>query len=88
MKIASVADVKARLSAYMRSIHNGPLVVTKHGKPKAVLISVEDEDELERLLLAYSLRFRAILETGRKQIRQGKGVEHAEFWKKASSGKP
>ena len=35
MKIASVAEVKARLSAYLRASEEGPVVVTRNGKPVA-----------------------------------------------------
>jgi prevent-host-death family protein len=86
MKIASVADVKARLSAYLKASEEGPVIVTRNGKPVAVLIAVEDEEELERLVLAHSPRFRAILETARQQIRNGKGVDHAKFWEEMESG--
>jgi prevent-host-death family protein len=53
MKIASVADVKARLSAYVKESQEGPVVVTRNGKAIAVLLAVTDEDELERLVLAH-----------------------------------
>ena len=46
MKIASVADVKARFSAFLKASKRGPVVVTKNGKPAAVLLSVDDEDEI------------------------------------------
>ncbi len=57
MKIAPVAEVKARFSAYVQAITEGPIVVTRYGKPVAVLLSVEDGDELERLVLAYTPSF-------------------------------
>jgi len=57
MKIASVADVKARLSAYLQACEEGPVIITRNGKPAAVLLAVQDEDELERLVLAYSPNF-------------------------------
>lgn len=80
MKIAPVADVKAHFSAYLRESETGPIVVTRSGRPVAVLLSVEDEDELERLILAHSVRFRKILDVARQEIREGKGVPHEEFW--------
>ena len=82
MKIASVADVKAKLSAYLKASEEGPVVVTRNGKPVAVLLAVQDEEEIERLVLAHSTRFRAILEAGRRQIREGKGIDHEEFWQR------
>lgn len=36
MRIASVADVKAKLSGYIKASKAGPVVVTKNGKPVAV----------------------------------------------------
>ena len=61
MRIASVADVKARLSSYLKASAEGPVVATRNGKAVAVLLGVEDDDELERLLLAHSRKLRAIL---------------------------
>ena len=69
MKIAPVAEVKAQFSAYLKASVEGPVVVTRHGKPVAVLLSVEDEEELEWLMLAYTPRFQMILDTAREQIR-------------------
>jgi prevent-host-death family protein len=40
MKIASVADVKAHLSAYLKETEVGPVVVTRNGKAVAVLLAV------------------------------------------------
>ena len=85
MRIASVADIKAHFSAYLRSAARGPLVVTRNGKPVGVLLAVEDEEELERLLLAHSPRLRAILEAARKRIRAGRGIQHQDFWNQVES---
>jgi prevent-host-death family protein len=75
-----VAELKAQFSAYLRSSREGPVVVTRHGRPVAVLLSIEDEEELERLVLAYTPKFQAILEAAREQIRETGGVRHEEFW--------
>ena len=80
MKIAPVAELKAQFSAYLKSSAEGPIVVTRHGKPVAVLLSIEDEAELERLVLAYTPKFQGILEAAREQIRETGGVRHEEFW--------
>jgi prevent-host-death family protein len=80
MKIAPVAELKAQFSAYLKSSTEGPIVVTRHGKPVAVLLSIEDEDELERLVLAYTPKFQGILEAAREQIRETGGIGHEEFW--------
>jgi len=81
MKIASVAEVKAKFSSYLKASQQGPVVVTKNGKPVAVLLAVTDEDEIERLLLAHSPKFQGIIEIAEGQIREGKGVKHEDFWR-------
>jgi prevent-host-death family protein len=83
MKTTSVAEVKARLSAYIHACEEGPVIITRNGKPAAVLLAVQDEDELERLVLAYSPKFHAILEAARQQIQETGGVRHDEFWQEA-----
>jgi prevent-host-death family protein len=85
MKIASVADVKAHLSAYIKSSADELVVITKNGKPVAVLLPMEDADELERLALAYSRRFQAILHEAREQIRAGGGIAHDDFWREVEA---
>ncbi len=80
MRVASVVEVKAKLSAYMRACKDDPVVITRNGKPAAVLLAVDDQDELDRLVLAYTPKFRAILEAARKQIRETGGIKHDDFW--------
>ena len=80
MRIASVADVKARFSAYMKESETGPVVITRNGKPAAVLVNIVDEDELDGLLLAYSPKFRTILQAAREEIQHTGGIPHDEFW--------
>jgi len=82
MKIAPIADVKAKLSAYVdASEKEGPVIITRNGRPVAVLISPTDDDDLESLVLARSPRFLARIERARRSIRQGKGLPEAEFWR-------
>jgi prevent-host-death family protein len=81
MKIASVADVKAHFSEYLKESEKGAVVVTRNGRPVAVILGTEDEDEIERLILGHSKRLRAILEEARRRIREGKGIPHDEFWR-------
>lgn len=80
MRIASVADVKAHFSAYIEKCQDGPVIVTKRGRPVAVLLSMLEEDELERLILAHTPRFRRLLDAAEERIRQTGGVKHDDFW--------
>ena len=82
MRIAPLADVKARLSAYLEQCEmEGPIVITRNGKAVAVLLAPMDDDDLEGLLLARSPRFQALLDKSRGSIKAGKGLESDDFWK-------
>ena len=87
MKIASVAKIKSQFSAFLKASAAGPIVVTRNGRPVAVILGVQDEDEIERLLMAYSPRLQAILEASRKQIRAGDVLGHEEFWEEVEASR-
>src|SRR5437899_646161 len=81
MRIAPLADVKARLSAYLDECGaEGPVVITRNGKAVAVLLVPFDDDDLERLLLGRSPRFQALLNRSRQSIGEGKGLSEKNFW--------
>lgn len=80
MKIAPVATIKAKLSAYLKASEDEPIIVTRNGKPVAVILGVSDEDELERLLLAHSPRLQSLLELAKQQINATGGLTHDAFW--------
>src|SRR5271157_4290857 len=86
MKFASVADVKGRLSAYLKESQEGPVVVTRNGKAVAVLLTVTDDDELERLVLAHSPKFQELLDKSRRQIEETGGIPHEQFWQEVEAG--
>jgi prevent-host-death family protein len=85
MKIATVAAVKAQLNSYLKASTTGPVVVTRKGKAVAVLLGVENDEELERLLLAHSRKLRAILEAADRRIEEGAGIGHEAFWQQVES---
>src|SRR2546430_2722954 len=88
MKFASLAEVKARLSAYVKESQQGPVIVTRNGKAVAVLLAVTDDDELERLVLAHSPKFQALLDKSRRQIEKTGGIPHEQFWREVEAESP
>jgi prevent-host-death family protein len=69
------------LSAYLDDCGvEGPVVITRNGKPAAVLLVPYDDDDLERLMLGRSPRFQALLDRSRQSIKEGKGLSEDEFW--------
>ena len=82
MKTASMGEVKSQFSAYVKACESAPVIVTRNGKRVAVLVGIEDDDEIERVLTANSPRLQAILAKSRQSIREGLGVPRDEFWRR------
>jgi prevent-host-death family protein len=80
MKVASVAEVEADFSAYLKASQRAPVVVTHNGKPVAILLKAQDPGELERTLMGHSPKLQAILEAARSRFRAGRGIPHETFW--------
>ena len=88
MRIAPLADVKARLSAYLEQCKTeGPVVITRNGKAAAVLLAPMNDEDLESLLLARSPRLQALLAKSRESIQAGKGLSSRDFWKAVAAGR-
>jgi prevent-host-death family protein len=80
MRIASVTEFESQVSDFLKASAAGPVVVTRNGRPVAVILGVQDEDEVERLLMAHSPQLQAILERSRQQFRNGQWLSEQEFW--------
>lgn len=58
MKVESLREVKNNLSRVIEELtETGPVLITKNGKSKAVLLPVEEDTDLESLLLSGNRRF-------------------------------
>ena len=87
MKIATQQEVAADFAEYVKATKKGPVVVTSNGKPIAVLLRSESEDDLERLLMGHSPKLQSILEAARQRFRAGRGILHETFWKEVEAEK-
>ena len=85
MNIVPLADVKARFSAYVKKTQDGPIIVTKNGRPVAVLLGITDQDDLERILLANSTRFQSMLDAAERRILETGGINHADLWRQVEA---
>ena len=54
----------------------------------AVLLVPYDDEDLERLLIGRSPRFRALLDRSRKSIQEGKGLSEASLGRLKKRGSP
>jgi prevent-host-death family protein len=80
VKVATQSEVAADFAGFLKATKKGPVVVTNKGKPVAVLLNSESEEDVERLLMGHSRKLQAILEGARKRFRQGRGIPHERFW--------
>jgi prevent-host-death family protein len=85
MKTAELPDVQSDLGHYIDQIMtDGPLVITRNGRVVAVVLVPFDDEDLERLLLARSPHFQAVLQQSRQSIAEGHGLTRDDFWQVVS----
>ena len=73
MKIASVKEVKDNLSRYLKNAEQEDVVITKNGRPTAILHHL-GEDELEDYLLEHDSKFKQKIEKRWKDYLQNGGT--------------
>jgi prevent-host-death family protein len=65
MKIVALGEAKNSLSAYVNDAQHDRVLVTRHGKPAALIIGVEGED-FEDLMTRSDPKFWQMIEARRK----------------------
>ena len=78
MKSASAAKIAAQFNDYLEASREEPVLVTRNGKPVAVLLAVQDKAEAEQLALGRPRSLRSILEEANQEIEEGRGIPHAQ----------
>jgi prevent-host-death family protein len=73
MKTIDIAEATGSLSEYARQIRRGPVVVTRRGRPVAVVVAVTGVD-IETLSLSTNRDFIALVEKSRASYRTDGGV--------------
>jgi prevent-host-death family protein len=69
MKMATIREVKAKLSEYVELARQDVIVITRHGRAAAVLQAI-DPDDLEEVLYETSERFRSLITSRRQAARR------------------
>ncbi len=77
MKIVPLNEVKNRFSTYLELSKREDIVITKNGRPAAILHAVTDED-LEDYLFESDPRFIARIEALRRVFQRGGGTPLAD----------
>ena len=79
MKRVPLSEVKDDLSRYVQLATREQIVVTRHGRPAAVLIGFEDDDDWFDYQLEHDPRFLHRIEQARSSLRAGRGVRLEEL---------
>jgi antitoxin (DNA-binding transcriptional repressor) of toxin-antitoxin stability system len=80
MKIASVKEVKDHLSRFLKNAERGDVIITKNGRPTAIIHHLH-ADELEDYLLEHDPRFKRKIEKRWKAYLQNGGLTLEEVLK-------
>lgn len=78
MKVIEKSDATRTLAEYAEDILAGPVVLTSHGDPVAILVSIENTD-LETVSLSTNQQFLDIIERSRTRVRAEGGVSSEEM---------
>jgi prevent-host-death family protein len=70
----ALAEVKDDLSRFVRLAESQEIVITRHGKPAAVLIGFGSEDDWFDYRLEHNPEFLRRVAEARSAIQQGRGI--------------
>ena len=87
MKTASAAKIAAQFNDYLAASREQPVLITRNGKPVAMLLAVRDKAEAEQLAIGRSRSLRSIFEEAHEQIEKGAGIPHDEFWRQVEQSR-
>jgi antitoxin (DNA-binding transcriptional repressor) of toxin-antitoxin stability system len=87
MKTIDIAEATESLSAYARKTRHESLVVTRKGRPVAVLAPVGSQTDLENLAVSNDPEFRALIERSRRFYPAGTGLTTAHVRRRLRSGR-
>jgi prevent-host-death family protein len=83
MKIAPVAEIKSKFSEYISDSHRETIVITKNGRPTAIMLGVNDDDDLESIIISNSKLIKTKIDNSVAVMKSGRRVSHTKFWKSA-----
>lgn len=74
VKEVSLSEVKDDLSRYLREAESRDILITRHGKPAAVLVGFASEDDWFEYRLEHDPRFLKRVTAARESLRAGRGA--------------
>jgi prevent-host-death family protein len=87
VKTASAAKVAAQFNEYLKASREQPVLVTRNGKPVALLMAVQDKAEAEQVASGRLRSLRSILQEAHEQIEKTGGIPHDQFWREVAESR-
>lgn len=87
MKTVPAANLAAQLNEYLDAAGEQPVLITRNGKPVAVLLAVRDEADAEQLVGARLRSLRSIFEESHEQLQKGGGIPNDQFWREVEQSR-
>ena len=83
MRTLDIKNATLSLAEYANEVGEGPIIITREGRPVAVVLSVENAD-LETISLSTNPRFIALIEHSRKRQESEGGISSEEMRERLS----
>ena len=87
MKTATAAKIAAQFNEFLDASQEQPVLVTRNGKPVAVLLAVHDKAEAEQLALGRLRSLRSVFEEAHEQIQKEGAIPHEQFWRQVEQSR-
>lgn len=79
MKRHTISEAKNDICSIIRAAEQEEILITRHGKPAAVVIGFRDEDDWFDYKMEHDEKFLRRIAKARKEIREGKYVSLEEL---------
>jgi prevent-host-death family protein len=87
VKTASAAEIAAQFNYYLEASREQPILITRNGKPAAVLLAVRNKAQAEELVSRRPGSLRSVFEKAHAQLERGEEIAHDEFWRQAEESR-
>jgi len=85
MKTISMTDAKNDICTIIRDAETQEVIITRHGKPAAIIVGFHDEDDWFNYRLEHDERFLKKIAQAREDIHQGRFTSLEELEKKTAN---
>jgi prevent-host-death family protein len=87
VKTVPAAKVAAQFNDYLQTTREQPVLITRNGKPVAVLLAVRNKAPAEQLAVGRPRSLRSIFEEAHEQLQKGGGIPHDRFWREVEQSR-